>query len=148
LLGIDGTVRGIGSLMVQEKHETHTHNMNLFVPIDLLKPILDDLLHFGRVRRTPRPWLGLLATEYSGLLAVIQVIEAGPADRAGIRTGDIILEVASEPVEDLPSLFRTIWRLGEAGVNVPLTIARDGGERVLQICSGDRYNYQKSPHFH
>src|ERR1700751_3145559 len=64
LIGTDGRLIGIGSLHVQ--HSTSSgrelrRDVNMVVPIDLLPPILDDMLTYGRPNRPPRPWLGLYA---------------------------------------------------------------------------------------
>ena len=92
----------------------------MIVPIDLLKPILDDLLTLGRPNRPPRPWLGLYATEVEDKIVVVGLATRGPAQTADLRTGDIVLAVAGREVSELADLFRKIWSLGDAGVEVPL----------------------------
>ena len=113
-----------------------TQNINMIVPIDLLKPILDDLMKFGRRNTPPRPWLGLYATEVENRLVVVGLADRGPAKRADLRTGDIVLAVAGSEVRDLAGLFRRIWAQGEAGVEVPLTIYRDGHTMELRVKVG------------
>ncbi len=103
-----------------------TQNINMIVPIDLLKPIIDDLLKFGRRNMPPRPWLGLYATEVENRLVIVGLADRGPAKKADLRTGDIILSVAGKDVRDLAGFFRRIWAQGQAGVDVPITIYRDG----------------------
>ena len=98
----------------------------MIVPIDLLKPILDDLLTLGRRNRPPRPWLGLYATEVNDRIVVVGLASRGPARKAELRTGDVVLAVGGTEVTDLAGLFRRIWSLGNAGVEVPLTVYRDG----------------------
>ena len=88
----------------------------MVVPIDLLKPILDDLMSIGRANRPARPWLGLYATEVGSNVAILGLASRGPAQRADLRAGDIVLSVAGTSVSDLAGLFRRVWALGEAGV--------------------------------
>ncbi len=121
---------------------------NMLVPIDPLAPILDDLLALGRAGRPPRPWLGMYTTEANGQLVVAGVAEGGPADRAGVRPGDLVLEVARERVSALADLFRKVWRLGPAGTEVPLTLARDGAPVRVRLRSADRNDFLKKPQLH
>jgi S1-C subfamily serine protease len=108
------------------------------VPIDLLKPILDDLLSYGRQNKPARPWLGWLVQDAGEHLVVAGVYDAGPADRADVRVGDVVTEVAEHPVSELAELFRAIWSLGEAGVEVPLTLVRDDATLSRTVASVDR----------
>ncbi|MCH9675799.1 MAG: S1C family serine protease [Gammaproteobacteria bacterium] len=149
LLGPDGTLRGIGSLLVQHVTEDEeSFNANMVVPIDLLNPILDDLLKFGRVNRPPRPWLGMMTTEYEGHLVVAGVIEGGPAEASGIEVGDVVLEVAGTNVTSLAHMFREVWTLGEAGVSVPLMIYRKDSTSEYIIESASRNARLKTPKLH
>jgi S1-C subfamily serine protease len=148
LIGDEGKLLGIGSLLVQEQVGGKTVQGNMIVPIDLLEPILDDMAKLGRTSRAPRPWLGLYATEVRGMLAVAGVASRGPADRAQLKTGDVVLEVAGRRVADLAELFRSIWRLGPAGTEVPLTISRDGVISQVRVRSADRQDFLKKPDLH
>jgi S1-C subfamily serine protease len=148
LVGDEGKLLGIGSLLVQEQVGGKTVQGNMIVPIDLLEPILDDMTKLGRASRPPRAWLGLYATEVRGMLAVAGVASGGPADRAQIRTGDLVLEVAGRRVSGLAELFRSIWRIGPAGAEVPLTISRDGAVSQVRVRSGDRQDFLKKPDLH
>jgi S1-C subfamily serine protease len=148
LVGDEGKLLGIGSLLVQEQVGGKTVQGNMIVPIDLLEPILDDMAKLGRAGRPPRAWLGLYATEIRGTVAVAGVANRGPADRAQIKTGDLVLEVAGQRVSGLAELFRSIWKLGPAGTEVPLTISRDGVVSQVRVRSGDRQDFLKKPHLH
>jgi S1-C subfamily serine protease len=148
LIGGDGRLLGIGSLLVEEQVKEQKVQGNMIVPIDLLEPILDDLTSSGRARRPPRPWLGLYAAEMEGRLAVAGVASGGPADRAGVQVGDFVLEAAGERVTGLADLFRKIWRLGTAGVEVPLTLERQGKTTRLSVLSTDRQDVLKKPRLH
>jgi S1-C subfamily serine protease len=145
LVGMDGKLLGIGSLLVQEPIGGESIDANMFVPIDLLEPILDDLSNQGRAARTPRPWLGLYATESQGQLVVNGLATDGPAARAGVRLGDRVLEVAGQRVNGLPDLLRKVWRLGPAGTDIPLTLARGQSRSRVHVRSKDRDELLKKP---
>ncbi|MGH8259868.1 MAG: S1C family serine protease, partial [Steroidobacteraceae bacterium] len=112
LLGTDGRLLGIGSLLTQERASGEAFDANMFVPVELLEPILHDMVRLGRPARPPRPWLGLYATELQDRLVVGSLTQGGPAHRAGVRLGDLVLEVAGTPVSSLAQLFRGIWGVG------------------------------------
>jgi S1-C subfamily serine protease len=120
----------------------------MVVPINLLKPIFNDLLTYGRPNRAPRPWLGLYATEIEDRIVIAGLASEGPAQRANVCTGDILLAVAGVEVDDLAAMFRKIWSLGEAGVEVPLSVYREGRTLELRVPSGDRGSFLKKPRMH
>ena len=148
VIGEDGRLLGIGSLLVQEQVGGGTGQGNMFVPIDLLKPIFDDLLKLGRSNLPPRPWLGLYVTEVGNHCVVSGMARGGPAERAGVQAGDIVVEVAGERVASLADLFRRIWRVGPAGVEVPLTLAREAAVSRVRVRSLDRQDLLKKPRLH
>jgi S1-C subfamily serine protease len=149
MIGGAGELLGIGSLQVQQVRESGSPEpLNMIVPIDILKPILQDLLTLGRPNRPPRPWLGLNATEIDDKIVVARVSAGGPARRANLRTGDVVLAVAGTEVADLAGLFRKVWSLGNAGVEVPLTVYRDGRTFEVRVTSGDRNRFLKGPSLH
>ena len=148
LIGMDGKLLGIGSLLVQEPIGGESIDANMFVPIDLLEPIFGDLSQQGRAARTPRPWLGLYATESQGQLVVNGLATDGPAARAGVRLGDRVLEVAGQRVSGLPDLLRKVWRLGPAGTDIPLTLARGQSRSRVHVRSKDRDELLKKPLHH
>src|SRR6478672_4146796 len=149
LVGPAGDLIGIGSLQLERAREKGPNeHLNMIVPIDDLKPILDDLLKFGRPNRPPRPWLGLYATEIEDKIVVVGLASRGPAQAAEIRTGDIILAVAGRQVTELATAFRKVWSLGNAGVDVPLLIYRDGRTFEVTVTSGDRTRFLKGPSLH
>jgi S1-C subfamily serine protease len=149
LIGSGGNLLGIGSLQVQQAREGgKAEHLNMIVPIDLLKPVLDDLLTMGRPNRPPRPWLGLYATEIENRLVIAGLAGRGPAERADLHTGDIVLAVGGTQVHDLAGLFRRVWSLGHAGVEVPLTVYRDGRTFEVRVESSDRGRFLKAPSLH
>ncbi len=149
LIGPSGELIGIGSLQLQQdRGGGRTEDLNMVVPIDLLPPILDDLMKFGRPNRPARPWLGLYATEVENRVVIFGLAPRGPAQSADLRTGDIVLEVGGNDVSTLAGLFRAIWALGKAGIEVPLTIYRDGKTFDVQVRSAERGSFFKSPSLH
>jgi S1-C subfamily serine protease len=148
LVGMDGTLLGIGSLFVQEPVNDQAEQANMFVPIDLLEPILEDLSSTGRPARPVRPWLGMYATELQGHVFVGGLTESGPAARAGVRVRDMILEVGDERVTTLAGLYRSIWRLGPVGTVVPLTLVRRGARVPVRIRTADRNDFLRKPQQH
>src|SRR6266404_717987 len=105
VVGSDGRLLGIGSLVIEESQSGRKVQGNMAVPIDLLEPILEDLLKFGRTNRPPRPWLGMYTMEANGQLVVAGIADNGPAARAGVRQRDLVLEVAGKRVTALADLF-------------------------------------------
>src|SRR5579862_4902124 len=149
LIGGTGNLLGIGSLHLQQARENGpAEHLNMHVPIDLLKPIYDDLVTLGRPSHPPRPWLGLYATEIDNKVVVAGLANTGPARRANLKTGDIILAVAGEEIGDLAALYRGIWKQGKAGVEVPLLVYRDGKTMDFNVRSADRARFLKSPSLH
>ena len=131
-----GTLAGIGSLFVQNARggET-TAEGNMVVPIDLLEPLLDAVENGKLWQPVPRPWLGFYVAEAGDKLAVIGIAENGPAHKAGVQPGDLVLGVGGAPIGDLPDLFRTIWDVGAAGVKVPLNVWREGETMTFNVPS-------------
>jgi S1-C subfamily serine protease len=149
MIGAAGELLGIGSLQLEQGRERGTSgHLNMIVPIDLLKPILDDLLRHGRPNRPPRPWLGLYAAEIDDRIVVIGLADRGPAQRAGLRTGDVVVSIAGEDVSSLAGMFRRIWSLGEAGVEIPIKLDRDGRTFEQKMTSSDRNRFFKAPRLH
>ena len=141
-----GQLIGIGSLYIQQAIPGEEQiDGNMIVPIDILKPVFDDLVTLGRPSTPPRPWLGMTTAESDDRLVVAGLAKRGPAMRAGIDLGDMVVGVAGEPVTGLSTMFRKIWALGSAGVAVPLTLERDGRTLSITVDSGARSDYLKKP---
>lgn len=146
MIGAAGELLGIGSLQLQQATDKKSaEHLNMVVPINLLKPILDDMLTLGRPKHPPRPWLGLYASDNDDEIVVVGIASRGPAQRADLQTGDVVLAVAGAQVDSLGGLFRSIWSLGAAGVEVPLTISREGRTMEVRVPSSDRARMLKGP---
>jgi S1-C subfamily serine protease len=142
----NGRLIGIGSLHVEQlTSKSGPRDINMIVPIDLLPPILDDLLAYGRVNKPARPWLGIFSAESGDEIIVASVAENGPAAAAGIRRGDILASVGGSEIEGLADFYRKVWTRGPAGVEIPLEIVRDGRVIGLRIHSADRSSFMKRP---
>jgi S1-C subfamily serine protease len=149
LISADGRLIGIGSLHVQNANGRELRrDVNMVVPIDLLPPILDDMLTYGRPNRPARPWLGLLAQEVEDVIVVAGLNDRGPANKAGLRPGDRILAVREDPVASLAGLWRKVWAAGPAGSEVVLQVRRDNETLTVRVLSVDRMQFHKTPRLH
>jgi len=145
LIGADGRLLGIGSLLLQMERADQSFDINMVVPIDLLPPILDDLLTRGQVNKPPRPWLGAFSAESDGKVVVVSIAGGSPAAKAGLRPGDVISDVRNEEVQGLADFYRKVWDTGPAGSEVPLRVLREGRESWLRIKSADRNSFLRRP---
>jgi S1-C subfamily serine protease len=149
LIGGDGSLIGIGSLHAQHSNGRELRrDVNMVVPIDLLPPVIDDLLTYGRPNRPPRPWLGLYAAEVEDAIVVAGLSERGPAGKTGLKPGDRILAVRDEPISTLAAFWGRVWASGPAGSEVVLRIARDKETMKVRIQSADRSRLLKAPRLH
>jgi S1-C subfamily serine protease len=148
LISNRGELIGIGSLQLEREREGKAEHVNMIVPIDLLKPVLDDLRKFGRVNKPSRPWLGMYTTEIDNRVVVVGIAGKGPAGRAEIKTGDVILAVNGDKVTSQTGFYRKLWSLGPAGVDVPLTVYHEGVTFDVVLSSIDRAKLLKAPRLH
>ena len=117
----------------------------MFVPSNVLKPFLQDLVATGHGAGPARPWLGIYATESDGDVVIVGMATKGPAARANLKAGDAVMAVAGSRVDSVANLFRNVWALGSAGVEIPLTIKRDGRTMEVRVMSSDRNRLLKGP---
>ena len=142
LIDAKGELLGVGSLIVADAAQPGTQSPgNMFVPIDLLKPILADLVAHGRASGPVRPWLGMITEELRGRLFVTRVSPEGPADRAGVRDGDIVMSVGGDDVASLAEFYGKVWSRGAAGTEIALRILQGTQVRELKLRSIDRLEY-------
>ena len=138
----DGKLLGVGSLIVRDANDDDPRLPgNMFVPIDLLKPILTDLVKGGRRAGPARPWMGVSTDESQGRLVVSRVSPEGPADLAGLSVGDIILAVGDEGVRTQADFYRKVWGRGNAGDEIPLKLLQGVDVREVRVKSIDRVDY-------
>lgn len=139
LIGEDGLLYGIGSLVLQvADRENSVNNANMVVPIDLLVPVLDDLLRYGKRSEPARPWVGWFTQESSEGLVIVGLSDNGPAQQAGLQSGDLIRQIEGRSVDTLPELFRAVWSSGEAGVQISVMFERDQVEQSIEVSTVDR----------
>ena len=144
LISREGKLVGVGSLIVGDAVGAGDKTPgNMFVPIDRLSPILGDLISDGRVSGGGRPWLGLNTEELRGRLLVGRVTPGGPADKAGLKRGDVIVGVNGEPAKDLADFYRKVWARGPAGVDVPLDVLQESQVRRVEVKSINRLDHLK-----
>jgi S1-C subfamily serine protease len=148
LISGKGELIGIGSLQLERERNARAEHVNMMVPIDLLMPVFDDLRKYGRVNRPSRPWLGMYTTEIDNRIVVVGIAGKGPAARAELKTGDVILAVDGEKVMSQASFYRKLWSLGTAGVDVPLTVYHEGVTFDVTLASIDRTKLLKGPRLH
>lgn len=149
LIDSRGKLVGVGSLYVEQAvGETERLPGNMFVPINLLKPIRDAMLLTGRADRPKRPWLAMHTADTTERLFVTGIGPDGPADRAGVEPGDIVLSVEGVAVTDLAHMYRTIWGAGPPGTEIRLTMLRDDDVLSIRVRSSDRYNRMNLPRRH
>ena len=146
LIGRDGKLLGIGSLHLRQVIEGgEPRDINMTVPIDLLIPVLDDMLAYGQVNKPARPWLGLYTAENAGKVIVADLAQQGPAAAAGMQAGDVIVSVRDESIEGLADFYRNVWASGPAGAEILVEVVRDGRAAWLRINSADRRSFLKLP---
>ena len=148
MISAKGELIGIGSLQLERVREGKAEHVNMIVPIDLLKPILDDLRKFGRVNKPARPWLGMYTTEIDDRVVVVGVAGRGPAASAELKVNDVILGINGDKVTGQSQFYRKLWSLGAAGVDVPLTVHHEGVTFDVTLGSIDRARLLKAPRLH
>ena len=139
LINREGKLVGVGSLIVGDAAGGTPGNM--FVPIDRLPPIMADLLSEGRVQGPARPWLGLTTEENGGKLLVGRVAPGGPAEKAGVQKGDVVVGVDGRPATGLADFYRKVWSLGAAGTVIPLDVQQNNEKRRFELRSIDRMDH-------
>jgi serine protease Do len=144
LINQEGELVGIGSLFVMDALAPGERLPgNMFVPVDLLKPILDEMVRTGAQPASHRPWLGVDSLEEDGRVKVVLVDAEGPADHAGLVAGDIILGVDGRQVDSLEQFYRQVWARGPAGVDVRLTVLHGPTLHDIVVRSIDRAQFMR-----
>ena len=144
LIGPDGSLLGIGSIFTRVAVSGFgVIPANMFVPIDLLKPILNDLKTAGRSRQTQKPWLGVHTDESYGRVFITRLMPGGPGEKSNLQANDLILKVNQQPITGQADFYRKVWALGNAGVKVPISILRETEIKEITLNSIDRYQLLK-----
>ena len=144
LINREGKLVGVGSLIVGDAGGGSDKTPgNMFVPIDRLLPVLGDLISDGRVAGPGRPWLGVNTDELRGRLFVSRVTPGGPAEKAGLKRGDVVVGVNGEPPKNLADFYRKVWAQGAAGATVAIEVLQDSQVRRVEIKSINRLDHLK-----
>ena len=142
LVSREGKLLGIGSLAVGNALAGGAAVPgNMFVPIDVLKPVIGDFIANGKSTARPRPWLGITSQEVGGNLLVARVSPEGPADEAGLKAGDIIVGIAGDGLKGQADFYTRLWKSGNAGVEVSLDVLRGNRVENIKVKSIDRNSY-------
>jgi S1-C subfamily serine protease len=142
LITADGTLVGVGSLIVNDASPSQKGVPgNLFVPVNLLKPIMADLLANGRRSAGVQPWLGMTTEDVRGNLMVTRLARNGPAENAGVNVGDIVVGVGGDRIGEQADFYRKVWKVGPAGANIPLRLLKGGEVREVTVKSIDRFDF-------
>jgi S1-C subfamily serine protease len=147
LFNAEGELVGVGSLLVGNVAGTGTPATrgNMFVPVDLLKPILGELMTRGISHSSVRPWLGLNCVEIGGVVHVVRLAPESPAEAAGLQRGDVIVAVDGTRVSDLASLYRALWRGDRPERDVILEIRRGDESMQTTVHAIDRMSTLSRP---
>ncbi|MEA2956184.1 MAG: hypothetical protein QOJ58_1684 [Alphaproteobacteria bacterium] len=144
LINREGKLVGVGSLIVGDAAGGSDKTPgNMFVPIDRLLPVLGDLISDSRVAGPGRPWLGVNTDELRGRLFVSRVTPGGPAEKAGLKRGDVVVGVNGEPPKNLADFYRKVWAQGTAGTTVAIDVLQDSQVRRVEIKSINRLDHLK-----
>src|SRR5262245_6051640 len=144
LINREGKLVGVGSLIAGDAARGSDKTPgNMFVPIDQLTPILGDLIAAGRKAGPGRPWLGLNTEELRGRLFVRRVTPDGPAEKAGIKRGDVVVAVNGEQPKNLADFYRKVWAQGSAGAGIALDVLQDSEVKRLNVRSMNRLDQLK-----
>jgi S1-C subfamily serine protease len=142
LIGPDGKLLGVGSLFTRlALPGLGVLPCNVFIPIDLLKPILDDLIATGKPNRPAKPWMGISAEETHGRVFLTRITEGGPAEEAGLKPDDLVLMVNGQPIDGLADFYRKVWATGHAGVEVKISILKGTAPQDVLLRTGDRNKF-------
>jgi len=143
LINKEGELVGVGSLFVMDALTPGERLPgNMFVPVDLLKPVLEEMVKTGQQRESVRPWIGLNSLEEDGRVKVMQVNDESPAEKAGLQAGDIILQVNGQEVANLEDFYRKLW-IGTPGAEFRLTVLHGVNVKDVLVQSIDRKEYMR-----
>ena len=147
LFTAEGELVGVGSLLVGNAAGTGSPSIrgNMFVPIDLLKPILGELRARGSARNSTRAWLGVNCVEIGGAVHVVRLSPDSPSEAAGLQRGDVIVAVDGVPVTDLTNFYQALWRGDGADRDVVLEIKRGDDTLKTTVHAIDRMRTLSRP---
>jgi len=144
-----GEVLGIGSLYVGDAAATGISSPgNMFVPINDLKPILDDLIENGRRTKDIKPYMGLTSSDNTGQVKITRVNDNGPAAKAGFSVNDTILAVNNEKINNIEDFYKVVWSFGGPGTKLQFDIERNQEKLNIELTTMDRNDFFVKPKYY
>ena len=141
-----GELLGIGSLFVMDAMGQNVRLPgNMFVPVDLLKPIMAEMLQTGSSKLSKRPWVGLTSAEQSGRVQIVRVNKDGPAQAAGLQPGDVVLAVDDTKVANLEAFYKKIWDRATPEADIKLTVLQGADLKTITLKPVDRMSTMMKP---
>ena len=141
-----GELIGIGSLFVSDAMGGNRRLPgNMFVPVDLLKPILSEMQQTGSTKFSHRPWVGLTSTEQGGRVQIVRVNKDGPAEAAGLEAGDFVLAVDGTKVATLEAFYKKLWEHAQPDDEITLTVLQGADVRTIKLKAVDRMSTMQKP---
>jgi serine protease Do len=141
-----GELLGIGSLFVMDAMGQNVRLPgNMFVPVDLLKPIMSEMLQTGSSKLSKRPWVGLTSSEQGGRVQIVRVNKDGPAQAAGLQPGDVVLAVDDAKVANLEAFYKKLWDRASPEADIKLTVLQGADLKTITIKAVDRMSTMRKP---
>jgi serine protease Do len=141
-----GELVGIGSLLVSDASgQNRALPGNMFVPVDLLRPILAEMQRSGASAQSHRPWLGLNSSDQGGRIQIVRVSKDSPAELAGLEAGDVVLAVDGTKVATLADFYKKLWDRASPDAEVSLTVLQGADVRTIVLKAQDRLQTLKKP---
>jgi S1-C subfamily serine protease len=143
LVNTAGQVIGIPTLAAASSQDgAQAQGIGFAIPANLARDIARQLIESGHVSNTHRAAIGAQVGTVSGAdgspagVGIVEVSNGGPADRAGLRAGDVITAVAGTDTPDTTALAEALATM-EPGQSASLTVTRGGAERTVQLTLGE-----------
>ena len=141
-----GELIGIGSLFVPDAMGGNRRLPgNMFVPVDLLKPILTEMQQTGSTKFSRRPWVGLTSSEQSGRVQIVRVNKDSPAKAAGLEPGDVVLAVDGTKVATLEAFYKKLWDRAQPDTEITLTVLQGADIKTIKLNAVDRMSTMRKP---
>lgn len=141
-----GELIGIGSLFVTDAMGGNRRLPgNMFVPVDLLKPILTEMQQTGSTKLSRRPWVGLTSSEQGGRVQIVRVNKDSPAQAAGLEAGDFVLAVDGTKVATLEAFYKKLWAHAQPDDEITLTVLQGADIKTIKFKAVDRMSTMQKP---
>jgi Do/DeqQ family serine protease len=147
LIDLQGRVLGINTMIIGRGS-----GIGFAIPSEIAQRVADQLIKNGEVRRA---WLGVsfqeitpelashFGRDFEGGALINGVVTDGPADKGGVRPGDVVTEVDGEPIREGHDLLRSVLRHG-VGERLSLEVLRGSSSKKMTVVTGERPNEEGS----